>query len=180
MNQQNIKKFGQTTKSENHDLGGKYLSFFLENEEYGLQILKVIEIIGIMKITKIPHAPAFIRGIINLRGKVIPVIDMRLKFGLPPQAKTEETVIIVVQVLGIEMGIIVDQVSEVLDIAGEHITSSPSFGVDINTDFILGICKADDSVKLLLDIDHVLSTQDVIALKNAQAFEVDNGNHPKI
>ncbi len=140
--------------------GGKFLSFFLAGEEYGIEILKVQEIIGMMGITRVPRTPDFIRGVINLRGKVIPIIDLRLKFGMESKEQTDETCIIVVKTEGIEMGIVVDKVSEVLDIAGRDIEDAPSFGVEVNTEYILGIGKSAGRVKLLLDIDKVLSSRD--------------------
>jgi purine-binding chemotaxis protein CheW len=156
------------TAQQNGSLAGKYLSFFLGDEEYGLEILKVVEIIGIMNITPVPKTPDFIKGIINLRGKVTPVMDLRLKFGMEAKARTNETVIIIVQAIGIEMGIIVDKVSEVLDIPAEQIENSPSFGVEVNTDYILGIGKTEGNVKILLDIDRVLSEKDIIEMANAR------------
>ena len=136
---------------------GKYLTFYLSREEYGLEILRVREIIGIMDITSVPRTPSFVKGVINLRGKVIPVIDLRLKFGMPEADRTEETCIIVVQVGEVEVGIIVDKVSEVLDIAGEAIDEAPQFGTDVDTDFILGMGKSADRVTILLDISKVLA-----------------------
>jgi purine-binding chemotaxis protein CheW len=147
--------------------GGKFLTFFLAGEEYGIEILKVHEIIGMMPITRVPRTPQFIRGVINLRGKVIPIVDLRLKFGMESVEQTAETCIIVVHVEGIEMGIVVDRVSEVLNIAGGEIEDAPSFGEDVNTDYILGIGKTQAKVKILLDIDRVLSTQDVVQLHSA-------------
>ena len=149
--------------------GGKFLTFFLGSEEYGLEILKVHEIIGMMPITRVPRTPQFIRGVINLRGKVIPVVDLRLKFAMESKDQTEETCIIVVQAQGVEMGIIVDKVSEVLDIAGKDIDDAPYFGPDVNTDYLLGIGKAAERVKLLLDIDQVLSSQEVIDVRSVAA-----------
>ncbi|KKM60899.1 hypothetical protein LCGC14_1537160 [marine sediment metagenome] len=146
-----------STLAEVREKAGKYLTFFLAGEEYGLEILKVREIIGVMDITDVPGTPEFVKGVINLRGKVIPVLDLRLKFGMPSVEQTEETCIIVVDVGGVEMGIIVDRVSEVLDISSEAIEDPPSFGVNVNTDFILGMGKAEGSVKILLDIDEVLT-----------------------
>jgi purine-binding chemotaxis protein CheW len=154
-------------RGRRRERGGKFLTFFLADEEYGLEILKVHEIIGMMSITRVPRTPAFVRGVINLRGKVIPVMDLRLKFGMPPQEPTDETCIIVVQVQHIEMGILVDKVSEVLDIAAKDIDDVPSFGSEVNTDYILGIGKSQNRVKLLLDIDKVLSRQEVINLRSA-------------
>ncbi|HNQ23845.1 MAG TPA: chemotaxis protein CheW [Phycisphaerae bacterium] len=145
----------QTTQAQ-HSMGGKYLTFKLANEEYGVEILKVREIIGMMDITAVPRMPTYMKGVINLRGKVIPVIDLRLKFALEEMAHTEETCIIVVDV-GKEVGIIVDTVSEVLDIPGGNIEPPPAMGGDVDTTFILGMGKVGDAVKILLDIDKVLT-----------------------
>src|SRR5512137_2402138 len=139
---------------------GKYLTFSLAGEEYGIGILKVREIIGMMTVTPVPQTPEFVKGVINLRGKVIPVIDLRLRFGLEATAYTERTCIIVVEIDGdsvsVPMGIVVDAVSEVLNIRGADIENTPTFGVKLNTDFILGMAKTDGGVKILLDIDKVL------------------------
>ena len=143
---------------------GKYLTFALANEEYGLEILKVREIIGYMDITAVPQTPAYVKGVINLRGQVIPVIDLRAKFGMETTEITEETCIIVVEAgqdgRSFSTGIVVDHVEEVLDIAGEDIEEAPQFGSAVNTDFILGMGKIGDSVKILLDIDMVLAGDD--------------------
>ncbi|MCG3137447.1 MAG: Chemotaxis protein CheW [Phycisphaerae bacterium] len=143
------------------ELGGKYLTFMLDNEEYGLAILKVREIIGIMDITNVPQTPDFVEGVINLRGKVIPVIDLRTKFGLPRTEYNDQTCIIVVDV-GMLVGIIVDTVREVHDIPGGDIEPAPQLGGSINTDFILGMGKVKDEVKILLDIDKVLVTDEFV------------------
>lgn len=140
---------------------GKYLTFELKNEIYGLEILKVQEIIGMMNVTRVPKTPDFIRGVINLRGKVIPVIDLRLKFGMETKEDTDRTCIIVVQFKGaamaMTMGIIVDEVKEVVNIESDHIEETPEFGADTNTDFILGVGKIGQKVVMLLDMDKVLS-----------------------
>ena len=149
------------------DLEGKYLTFALAEEEYGLEILKVREIIGIMSITAVPRTPNFVKGVINLRGKVIPVIDLRLKFGMDEAERTDETCIIVVQVGDIEMGTIVDRVSEVLDIAGENIEEAPEFGVNVSTDFILGMGKSEGRVTILLDISKVLTGDELSVVRAA-------------
>lgn len=112
-------------------------------------------------ITPVPRTPHFIRGVINLRGKVITVVDLRLKFGMRPEEKTDETCIVIVQSQGVQIGCVVDKVFEVLDISAEDIEDAPSFGVDVNTDYILGIGKSHGEVKLLLDIDNVLSEQEM-------------------
>jgi purine-binding chemotaxis protein CheW len=143
---------------------GKYLTFMLAGESYGLEILKVREIIGMMEITAVPRTPGFVRGVINLRGKVIPVIDLRLKFEMEAAAQTEQTCIIVVNVGDIEMGIIVDKVSEVLNIAESDIEDAPSFGVSVDTHFILGIGKAGGKVIILLEIAKVMQGEDAASL----------------
>ncbi len=155
---------------------GKYLTFKLASEEYGLEILKVQEIIGMMCITKVPKMPSFIRGIINLRGKLIPVINMREKFALDPMADTEKTCIIVVQIAeknsSLTIGILVDEVSEVLDIVQSNIEPPPSFGSNVDTNFILGIGKVGDKVEILLDIDKILTcmeTHAVLSVTNDHA-----------
>jgi purine-binding chemotaxis protein CheW len=141
---------------------GKYLTFVLGNEEYGLEILKVREIIGMMEITAVPQTPAFVKGVINLRGKVIPVVDLRLKFGMEEKEITEATCIIVVEVGGVQMGIVVDTVSEVLDITEAQIEDPPRFGTQVDTDFILGMGKVENQVKILLDIERVLSSEELV------------------
>jgi purine-binding chemotaxis protein CheW len=157
---------------------GKYLTFTLADEEYGIGILKVKEIIGMMAITSVPRTPDFVKGVINLRGKVIPVIDLRLKFGMPAIDYTDRTCIIVVEIdandMTIQIGIVVDSVSEVLNIKQEEIENTPSFGTSINTDYILGMAKIDSGVKILLDIDRVLSSVEIATLKQAEK-EKKNG-----
>jgi purine-binding chemotaxis protein CheW len=157
------------TGAEKKGKGGKFLSFFLSAEEYGIEILKVQEIIGLMPITPIPKMPSFIKGVINLRGRIIPVIDLRLKLNMEEAKHTEETCIIVVQAYGMQTGIVVDKVSEVLDIASENVDEAPAMGAAVGTEYILGIGKAGDKVKLLLDIDKVLSKEDMAALAGAQS-----------
>ncbi len=146
----------------------KYLTFALGAEEYGLEILKVREIIGYMAITAVPQTPAYVKGVINLRGQVIPVVDLRAKFGMETTAVTDETCIIVVEITQggrpFNTGIIVDRVQEVLDIAGRDIEDAPQFGASVNTDFILGMGKVAQSVKILLEIDRVLSCDSLAGL----------------
>jgi purine-binding chemotaxis protein CheW len=142
------------------DKEGKYLTFALAHEEYGLEILKVREIIGYIDVTAVPQTPHYIKGVINLRGQVIPVVDLRAKFGMETTDVTEQTCIIVVEIAEgnrtCSTGIIVDHVQEVLDIGADAIEEAPQFGASVNTDFILGMGKVEDSVKILLDIDRVL------------------------
>jgi purine-binding chemotaxis protein CheW len=147
--------------------GGGFLTFFLGPEEYGVEILKVQEIIGVLPITPVPRTARYIRGVINLRGKVIPVVDLRMKFSMPGVEHTSETCIIVVNVHGINMGAVVDKVSEVINIGTKDIEEPPSFGSEVNTDYILGIGISQGKVKILLDIDRVLATQEVAVLHSA-------------
>ena len=144
---------------------GKYLTFTLDEEEYGIGILKVKEIIGMMDITTVPRTPAFIKGVINLRGKVIPIIDLRLKFEMGEIPYTDRTCIIVVEIDSetgtILIGIVVDAVSEVLSIQEGDIEDTPAFGTQLNTDYILGMAKTQGSVKILLNIDKVLSIEEI-------------------
>lgn len=154
------------TLGSTHSRGGKYLTFKLADEEYGVEILKVREIIGIMDITAVPQMPGFVKGVINLRGKVIPVIDLRLKFGMEAAEYTDATCIIVVDV-GDLMGIIVDTVQEVLDIDGGQIEPPPPLGASVDTSFILGMGKVREEVKILLDIDKVLTTEELAQVCNA-------------
>ena len=150
---------------------GKYLTFSMADEEYGIGILKIKEIIGMMPITTVPQTPEFVKGVINLRGKVIPVMDLRLRFGMEPMDYSERTCIIVVEIEGasgtVFIGIVVDAVSEVLNIKGDSIEETPTFGTKLNTDYILGMAKMEGGVKILLDIDRVLSTEEVAVLDKA-------------
>jgi purine-binding chemotaxis protein CheW len=148
---------------------GKYLTFSLSGEEYGIGILKVKEIIGMMTVTTIPQTPTYVKGVINLRGKVIPVIDLRLKFAMEAMAYTERTCIIVVDIGGagrspIRIGCVVDSVSEVLNIKAADIEDTPNLGSCREADFILGMAKLNGSVKILLDIDKVFRNEELGSL----------------
>jgi purine-binding chemotaxis protein CheW len=140
---------------------GKYLTFSLGAEQYGLEILKVREIIGYIDVTAVPQTPQHVKGVINLRGQVIPVVDLRAKFGMETAEITEQSCIIVVEIIRTgrkcSMGIVVDRVQEVLDIARQDIEEAPQFDASVCTDFILGMGKVGDRVKILLDIDRVLA-----------------------
>lgn len=150
---------------------GKYLTFSMADEEYGIGILKIKEIIGMMPITTVPQTPEFVKGVINLRGKVIPVIDLRVRFGLKAIDYTERTCIIVVEIEGssgtVQIGIVVDAVSEVLNINEDEVEDTPTFGTKLKTDYILGMAKMEGGVKILLDIDRVLSSQEIAVLEKA-------------
>lgn len=140
---------------------GKYLTFTLNNEEYGIGILKIREIIGMMPFTTIPQTPEFLKGVINLRGKWIPVIDLRLKFGMETMAYTDRTSIVVVEVERqsgiVVIGIVVDAVSEVLDIKGGASEEIPALNTKLDRDYIHGLARMEGGVKILLDIDGVVN-----------------------
>jgi purine-binding chemotaxis protein CheW len=142
---------------------GKYLTFILGNEEYGILIKRVKEIIGIMDITNIPRTPEFIKGVINLRGKIIPIMDLRLRFGLEEKEYNQRTCIIVVEInigeVKKQMGIVVDTVSEVVNIQKNEIDPSAKYDVSGDTDFLMGLGKIKGKVLLLLDIDQILSSE---------------------
>jgi purine-binding chemotaxis protein CheW len=150
---------------------GKYLTFMLGREEFGVGVLKVREIMGVRDITAMPQTPPYMKGVIALRGKVTPVIDLRLKFGLAGADYTERTCIIVVQVKNgadlLVIGMVVDEVSEVIAVAGGDIEDTPDFGVRVGTDYILGMAKVRGKVKILLDIDAVLTSQEIHRLEAA-------------
>jgi purine-binding chemotaxis protein CheW len=150
---------------------GKYLTFVLAGEEYGIGILKVKEIIGIMQITTVPQTPSYMKGVINLRGKVIPIVDLRIKFGIETMEYTDKTCIIVVEVASngqkVMIGILVDSVSEVLNIKGADIEDTPNFGSHLDTNYILGMAKTGERVKILLEIGRVLSSEEMSIVEAA-------------
>jgi len=148
-----------------NSLSGKYLTFQLSEEEYGLEILKVREIIGMMTITPLPKMPEFVKGVINLRGKVIPVVDLSLCFGLPEIVQTEKTCIIVIEIDpdngGMQIGLQVDAVSEVLNVYDDDVEEAPKFSSHIDIGYILGMAKSQDKVRTLLDINKVLASDNI-------------------
>jgi purine-binding chemotaxis protein CheW len=170
---------GVTPKSESggviaDERTGKYLTFLLGREEFAIRVLKVREIMGIQDITAVPQTPQYVKGVINLRGKVIPVVDLRLKFCLPEKEYSQRTCIIVVQVqaggVSLQTGIVVDEVSEVLNLAAGEIEDTPDFGEGAATAYLLGMAKVKGKVKILLDINRVLSSQELHGLDSlAQA-----------
>ena len=148
---------------------GKYLTFALDNEEYGIGIMKVKEIIGLMPVTPVPRTPEYVLGVINLRGKVIPVVDLRLRFGLESVESTDRTCVIVVEIAGpsgpVMVGVVVDSVSDVLNIKEEDIEGELSFGASLDTEYILGMAKMDNGVKILVDIDKVLTSGELTLIE---------------
>lgn len=146
---------------------GQYVTFLLGDEEYALEILAVQEIIGFSHITHVPHLPDFIKGVINLRGTVVPVIDLRLKFGLGQAAYNSHTCVIVARLAERVMGMVVDVVSEVVNFSGDSIEPPPPFGSNIKADFIKAMGKAGDRLVIILDIDKVLSSDELSSIVNA-------------
>ena len=154
-----------------NNLSGKYLTVVLENEAYGLNVLKIREIIRLQKITPVPQMPPFVKGVINLRGRVIPIVDLRVKFGLKADF-TERTCIIVVQVKlpteqVVQMGLIVDSVEEVVNLTAAEIEPTPDFGAKVDTSYLLGMAKIKGQVKTLLDIDRVVAPETVQEIAKA-------------
>ncbi len=150
--------------AENGITEGKFLTFVLGSEVYGIEILKVREIIKLMEITTVPRTPDYMKGVINLRGKVIPIVNLRSKFTMTEIEHTQETCIIVVEVNKTSIGIIVDSVSEVSSIKSGEIEEAPHLGQDIDTNFILGLGKTKEMIIILLDIEHVLSSEELEAV----------------
>jgi purine-binding chemotaxis protein CheW len=162
----------ERTSTATQKFAGKYLTFTLERESYGIDVLQVREIIRLTNITAVPQMPAYVRGVINLRGKIIPVIDLRVRFGFANVKNTDLTCIIVVQVKlpdgrVTQMGLIVDGVEEVANITGADIEETPDFGAKLDTDYILGMAKVKGAVKTLLNIDRVLSAPALQEIKKA-------------
>ncbi len=147
--------------------GGQYVTFLLGEEEYGLEILAVQEIIGFTHITHVPHLPEFIKGVINLRGTVVPVVDLRLKFGIGQADYNNHTCVVVVKMEERVMGMVVDVVSEVVNFPEGSVEAAPPFGTNVRADFIKGMGKIGDRLVIILDIDKVLSNDELSAIVNA-------------
>jgi purine-binding chemotaxis protein CheW len=161
-------------KTESGAGARKYLTFVLGHESYGVGVLKVREIIRMLEITAVPQMPTYVKGVINLRGKVVAVVDLRIKFGLAKAENTERTCIVVVEIKSrtgakMLMGMIVDAVEEVVTIPPSDIEPTPDFGGSISTEYILGMAKIRGSVKTLLDIDQVLTAENLNVLADAVA-----------
>jgi purine-binding chemotaxis protein CheW len=161
-----IEKIDQEIQAETSRVG-KYLTFTLRNEGYGVSILKVREIIGIIEITEMPNMPEYVKGVINLRGKVSPVIDLRAKFSMATAEYTERTCIILVEIdkgdTTALMGMIVDSVSEVMQLAESEIEDTPDVG-GVDTSYILGIAKKESKVIMLLDIDRIMNSDELAVI----------------
>jgi purine-binding chemotaxis protein CheW len=163
----------ETVPSRVGSLAGKYLTFLLRGESYCISVLKIREIIRLPAITAVAQMPGHVRGVINLRGKIIPVVDLRLKFGMDAAESTERTCIIVVQIKTAshvtQMGLVVDDVEEVVNITAGDIEETPDFGSNVDTVYILGMAKIKGRVKTLLDIDCVVSVEAAEQLRSASS-----------
>ena len=159
---------------------GKYLTFTLANQEYGVEIIKVKEIIRAMEVTAVPQTPDYVEGVINLRGKIIPVINLRVKFGMENRENTDRTCIIVVEIGGrsgtIPMGMVVDSVSEVLNISLEEMEATPNFGVKLDTEYIMGMAKTRGKVIILLAIDQVLNSDGMMLIESLRSARGESGS----
>lgn len=146
------------TKEQKRQLheGGKFLSFFLGEEEYAIEILKVQEIIGLLPITPVPRMPDYVRGILNLRGSIVPIMCLRRRFGLHDVEDTTETCIIVVEADGQHSGIVVDKVSEVVDVTVDQIEDVPDFGHSVKSEFLKGVAKSGNRVRMLVNISEIV------------------------
>ncbi len=152
----------------------QYLTFTLGQEEYGVEILKIQEIKGFSAITPLPNAPPYVKGVLNLRGTIVPIVDLRKKFGMPEEAYTAFTVIVVVQVQGQIMGFIVDAVSDVLSVAGTDIQPTPDLHGQVDTSFLNGLAKAGEKLVILLDIDKVLTAAEQSTAVQAAELAAQN------
>lgn len=150
------------------ELAGKYLTFHLAGEEYGIQITKIREIVGIMEITPVPQTTDFVLGVVNLRGKVIPVLDLRLRFGMEYREPDDRTSILVVEVVNqngqrVLTGIQVDQVNEVITVNSEELEDNATASMDVSSSNILGLATQGDRVRILLDVDRVVQGSSLVA-----------------
>lgn len=149
---------------ESPGIDTQFVTFALGGEEYAVEALKVQEITGLPPVTKVPYLPPFVKGVINLRGAVMPVVDLRLKFGFEPMEYDKHTCIIVVMVLNNCMGMIVDAVSDVVRVGGESIEQAPSLGSKVRTDFMKGVGKIDSRLLIILDVDKILTDEELVSL----------------
>jgi len=164
--------------------GSRFLSFVLSEEEYCIEILKIKEIMGMTDITAVPQTPGFIKGVINLRGQIIPIIDLRLKFEMPAKEYSDRTCIIVVELTYqnelMYMGIVVDSIQEVINIPEEKISSVPYINAKIHSDYIKGIAETGDTIKIVLDIMKVLTDEEFVLVKDLDKARIGKGKAKKV
>ncbi|MEA3374366.1 MAG: chemotaxis protein CheW [Campylobacterota bacterium] len=161
----------ETKKTEELTTANRYLTFFVEDEQYGIDISKIKEIIAAMHITHIPKTPDFVKGVINLRGSIIPVVDIRLKFGMPEREIDMNTAIIIYEVDKVSIGFIVDQVEDVLSLDKEHISEAPHFGSSIDTSFIENVAEVDNDVIMLLNLEKIFEAEELLDISKLEREE---------
>lgn len=153
----------------------RYLTFFLGDEQYGIAIDRIKEIIAIMKVTYVPKTPPYIRGVINLRGSIIPVVDTRLRFGMEPKEADMHTTIVIVEVEKVNIGFIVDRVEEVASIDSAHLSEPPKFGSHIDTDFICAMAQIEENVVMILDVLKLFEADELVSLEEIQKTQTSEG-----
>lgn len=153
----------------------RYLTFFLGEEQYGISIDRIKEIIAMMKVTQVPKTPHYMRGVINLRGSIIPVVDTRLRFGMEPQEETMHTAIIIVEVEKVNIGFIVDRVEEVASIDTARLSEPPKFGSHIDTDFICAMAQIEENVVMILDVLKLFEADELVSLEQIQQIQMREG-----
>lgn len=161
----------QTRTHAHHESGGgnEYLTFTLGPEEYGMDILKVQEIRGYDAVTTIVNAPPFIKGVINLRGAIVPIVDMRIKFNLGQPSYNEFTVVIILNILGRVVGMVVDGVSDVITLNDDQIKPAPDFGTAVDTRYIVGLATVDERMVIMVDIEMLMSSEEMALVERAAA-----------
>lgn len=152
------------------NIDNQYVTFMIEDEIYGVDVHKVHEIIGMTKITKVPNSMIFMKGMIDLRGKVVPVVDMRLKFNMEEREYNEMTVILIVEVMGKLIGMVVDTVSDVIGLKEENVQATPHFSTKIDTDYISGIGRSDEKLIILLDVDRILTSEEIEKIEMSEEY----------
>ncbi|MBU0632750.1 chemotaxis protein CheW [bacterium] len=153
----------------------RYLTFYLGDEQYGIAIDKIKEIIAMMKVTNVPKTPSFMRGVINLRGSIIPVVDTRLRFGMEHREADMHTAIIIVDVEKINIGFIVDRVEEVSSIDSSNLSEPPKFGSHVDTDFICNVAQVEDDVVMILDVLKLFEADELVSLEQIQQKQITEG-----
>ncbi|MDD5053405.1 MAG: chemotaxis protein CheW [Sulfuricurvum sp.] len=153
----------------------RYLTFFLGEEQYGIAIDKIKEIIAMMKVTNVPKTPEYMRGVINLRGSIIPVVDTRLRFGMEEREMDMHTAIIIVEVEKVNIGFIVDRVEEVASIDSTHMSEPPKFGSHIDTDFICSMAQIEEKVVMILDVLKLFEADELVSLEQIQKIQTSEG-----
>lgn len=153
----------------------RYLTFFLGDEQYGIAINRIKEIIAMMKVTFVPKTPPYMRGVINLRGSIIPVVDTRMRFGMEPKEVDMHTTIVIVEVEKVNIGFIVDRVEEVASIDASHLSEPPKFGSSVDTDFICSMAQIGDNVAMILDVLKLFEADELVSLEQIQQIQTSEG-----